>query len=39
MLGVALILVAGFTGYLLANKAATDWINRFPLPFAEGQDR
>ncbi len=39
VLGVAVILVAGFTGYLLVNKAATDWINRFPLPFGEAQDR
>jgi hypothetical protein len=39
LLGVALILFAGATGYLLVNRTASDWVNRFPLPFAEGRDR
>jgi hypothetical protein len=39
VLGVLLIAFAGATGYLLINRIATDWVNRFPLPFAEGRDR
>jgi len=36
--GIALIVLGGATGYLLLNKPASEWINRFPLPFA-GPDR
>ncbi len=33
--GIGLILLGGCTGYLLLGKPANEWINRFPLPFAE----
>jgi len=33
--GIAVIALAGLTGYLLVSKPATAWINRFPLPFSE----
>ena len=32
--GIALIVIAGVTGYLLVSKPANAWINRFPLPFS-----
>ncbi len=32
--GVALVVLAGVTGYLLLSKAASAWISRFPVPFA-----
>jgi hypothetical protein len=33
--GIGLIVLGGITGYLLVGKPANQWINRFPLPFAE----
>ena len=33
--GITLIALGGVTAYLLVNKPASAWINRFPLPFAE----
>ena len=32
--GITLIALGGVTAYLLVNKPASAWINRFPLPFA-----
>jgi drug/metabolite transporter superfamily protein YnfA len=33
--GIGVIALGAVTGYLLVSRPANEWINRFPLPFAE----